>query len=76
MYKGFYVIIPTQYQLKGIVPPSYYINELMEYLGKPCYVGLLSAAALYGASHQRVKVIQIITTGPRPKTSNKNTPLN
>lgn len=42
VYKGFYVIIPIQYQLKGIVPPSYYINELMEYLGKPYYVGLLS----------------------------------
>lgn len=52
VYKGFYVIIPTQYQLKGVVPPTYYINELMEYLGKPYYVGLLSAAAIYGASHQ------------------------
>lgn len=76
VYKGFYVIIPTQYQLKGIVPPSYYINELMDYLGKPYYIGLLSAAALYGASHQRVMVTQIVTTGPRPRTSNKNTLLN
>ena len=29
VYKGFYVITPTQYQLKGVVPPTYYINELM-----------------------------------------------
>ncbi|MDD4822995.1 MAG: type IV toxin-antitoxin system AbiEi family antitoxin [Bacteroidales bacterium] len=76
VYKGFYVIIPTQYQLKGIVPPSYYINELMDYLGKPYYIGLLSAAALYGASHQRAMVTQIVTIGPRPRTSNKNTLLN
>ena len=76
VYKGFYVIIPTQYQLKGVVPPSYYINELMEYLGKPYYVGLLSAAAIYGASHQRAMMTQIVTTGPRPRTSNKNTLLN
>ena len=72
VYKGFYVIIPIQYQLKGIVPPTYYINELMEYLGKPYYVGLLSAAAIYGASHQRAMKTQIVTIGPRPRISNKN----
>ena len=75
VYKGFYVIIPIQYQLKGVVPPTYYINELMEYLGKPYYVGLLSAAAIYGASHQRSIMTQIVTTGPRPRTSNKNSLL-
>lgn len=75
VYKGFYVIIPIQYQLKGIVPPSYYINELMEYLGKPYYVGLLSAAAIYGASHQRTMITQIVTTGPRTRTSNRNSLL-
>lgn len=72
VYKGFYVIIPTQYQLKGMVPPSYYVNELMAYLGKPYYVGLLSAAAIYGASHQRAMKTQIVTIGPRTRTSNKN----
>ena len=75
VYKGFYVIIPTQYRLKGVVPPTYYINELMEYIGKPYYVGLLSAAAIYGASHQRAMVTQIVTIGPRARTSNKNSLL-
>ena len=75
VYRGFYVIIPTQYQLKGVVPPSYYINELMEHLGKPYYVGLLSAAAIYGASHQRAMKTQVVTIGPRSRTSNKNTLL-
>ena len=75
VYKGFYVIIPTQYRLKGVVPPTYYINELMEYIGKPYYVGLLSAAAIYGASHQRAMVTQIVTIGPRSRTSNKNSLL-
>ena len=72
VYKGFYVIVPTQYQLKGIVPPTYYINELMAYLEKPYYVGLLSAAALHGASHQRAMKTQIVTIGPRPRISSKN----
>lgn len=64
VYKGFYVSIPTQYQLKGVVPPTYYIDELMEYFGKPYYVELLSAAAIYGASHQRAMITQIVTTWP------------
>lgn len=71
-YKGFYVIIPTQYQLKGVVPPCYYINELMEYLDKPYYVGLLSAAALYGSSHQRAMLTQVVTIGPRARVSDRN----
>ena len=75
VYKGFYVIIPTQYKLKGIVPPTYYIDELMEYLDKPYYVGLLSAAAIYGASHQRAMKTQVVTIGPRSRTSNRNTLL-
>lgn len=76
VYRGFYVIIPTQYKLKGVVPPTYYINELMEYIGKPYYVGLLSAAAIYGASHQRAMLTQIVTTGPRSRISKNNTLIN
>lgn len=76
VYRGFYVIIPIQYQLKGTVPPGYYINELMKYLDKPYYVGLLSAAAIYGASHQRAMTTQVITIGPRPRISEKNSLLN
>ena len=25
VYRGFYVVVPVQYQLKGVVPPVYYI---------------------------------------------------
>ena len=31
VYRGFYVVVPVQYQLKGIVPPTYYIDKLMQY---------------------------------------------
>ena len=69
VYKGFYVIVPVQYRLKGVVPPPYYINELMAYLKKPYYVGLLSAAAVYGAAHQRAMETQVVTIPPRSRTS-------
>ena len=46
--RGFYVIVPQEYALAGSPPPSWFIDELMAYLGQPYYVGLLSAAALHG----------------------------
>ena len=72
VYRGFYVIVPVQYRLKRIIPPSYYIDELMQYLNKPYYIGLLSAAAMYGAGHQRAMQTQIVTTPPRLNVSGRN----
>jgi len=75
VYRGFYVIVPVQYQLKGIVPPSYYIDDLMNWLHKPYYVGLLSAASIYGASHQKAMVTQVMTINPSTKSIAQNTQL-
>lgn len=71
-YRGFYVIMPPQYALKGVIPPTYYIHELMSAVGKPYYVCLLSAAALHGAGHQRAMQTQVMTVAPRLKPSRKN----
>lgn len=71
-YRGFYVIIPPQYALKGIIPPTYYINELMNAVGKPYYICLLSAAEMHGAGHQRAMQTQVMTVAPRLKPSKKN----
>ena len=75
VYRGFYVIVPVQYQLKGVVPPAYYVDGLMDYVGKPYYVGLLSAAAMHGATHQRAMKTQVMTVVPRIKESGKNSLL-
>lgn len=74
-YRGFYVIIPPQYALKGVVPPTYYIHELMKAVGKPYYVCLLSAAAFHGATHQRAMQTQVMTVAPRIKPSGMNKQL-
>jgi predicted transcriptional regulator of viral defense system len=76
VYRGFYVVVPVQYQLKGVVPPVYYIDWLMRYVGKPYYLSLLSAAAMHGASHQAVIITQVTTVAPRIKYSSKNPDLN
>jgi predicted transcriptional regulator of viral defense system len=59
--KEFYAIIPPQYSNSGMVPPSLFIDDMMKFLGKDYYVGLLSAAALHGAGHQQPMEFQVMT---------------
>jgi hypothetical protein len=62
--RGFYVIVPTEYITAGSPPPSWFIDDLMGFLGQPYYVGLLSAAAIQGASHQQPMTFQVVTDRP------------
>lgn len=56
-----YVIVPLEYRAAGAPPPSWFIHNLMTAMELPYYVGLLSAAALHGASHQQPQVFQVMT---------------
>ncbi len=58
--KKFYVIVPLEYQSAGTIPTDWFINDLMNYLNTSYYVGCLSAAALYGAAHQRLQEMQVV----------------
>ena len=53
VWRGFYAIVLPEYGLKGIIPPTEYIDHLMNHLGKEYYVATLSAAVLHGASNQK-----------------------
>lgn len=57
---NFYVIVPLEYFSSGCPPISWFIDNLMQHLKTPYYVGLLTAAAIYGASHQQPNVFQVI----------------
>ena len=72
IHKGFYIIIPPEYSAHGVLPAIQFIDDLMHYLRKPYYVGLLSAAALHGAAHQRPQESYVITVRPvqRPLVAN------
>lgn len=59
----FYAIVPPEYRAKGIIPPSFYIADLMKFLNREYYIGLLNAAAFYGAAHQQPQDFTIITKG-------------
>ena len=71
-WQNFYVTVATEYRLKGIVPPSFYIDRLMTFLGRDYYVSLLSAAALNGASHQMAMVFQTMVNGGPIRSGVKN----
>ena len=77
IWKGFYVIIPIEYQSKGIIPEVYYIDWLMKFLGRNYYVSLLNAATFYGAAHQQPQEFTIVTPPPSLRsTQKKGTKIN
>jgi len=59
-YRGFHVIVPPEYRRLGCLPADQFIGQLMEHLGEPHYVALLSAAELHGAAHQRPQGLQVM----------------
>ena len=72
--KEFYVILPPQYSTRGMIPPTLFIGDLMEFLQREYYVGLLSASSLHGAGHQQPMQFQVMIKKP-PLRSVKNQKL-
>jgi len=58
--EGFYVIISLEYAASGILPPEWFIDDLMKFIQQPYYVGLLSAAAIHGAAHQQPQEFHVV----------------
>lgn len=73
--KEFYVAIPPQYSNRGMVPPTLFIADMMDFLYRDYYVGLFSAAALHGAGHQQPMEFQVMAKKP-PLRNIKNEKLN
>lgn len=70
--RGFYVIIPLEYAIGGMIPPDWFVDELMKFLKQPYYVGGLTAAALHGASHQQPQEYQVVVVKPERTISTAN----
>lgn len=58
---GLYVIVPPECKSYGSIPAEALIPIIMKYIDSEYYVGLLSAAEFYGASHQKPMVFQVVT---------------
>lgn len=76
VYKGFYIIVPPEYTTRGVLPPMLFIDKMMQFVGKPYYVGLLSAAALQGAAHQQPQEFFVITDSVQTTTLKKGLKIN
>jgi predicted transcriptional regulator of viral defense system len=72
VWHGFYVVVPVEYELKGVVPPVVYIDRLMTFLQKDYYIALLNAASFYGAAHQQPQEFTLITGGKNLRDKLKN----
>ena len=59
--KGAWVPVPPAHRSAGAPPPVQFIDELMNHLGHPYYIGFLSAARIHGASHQVPMSLQVVT---------------
>jgi predicted transcriptional regulator of viral defense system len=66
-HRGFHVVVPPEYRRLGCLPAEQFVPQLMDHLGEPYYVALLSAAELYGAAHHRPQRFQVmVKTNRRP----------
>ena len=59
--RDFFVVLPPEYRTVGCPPAPWFIDQLMEHLGRRYYVALLTAGAFHGAAHQAPMVFQVIT---------------
>ena len=71
--RGFCVIVPIEHRAAGAPPATWFIDDLMRALEAPYYVGVLTAAAQHGASHQAPQEFQVVTARPqRPVAVGRN----
>jgi predicted transcriptional regulator of viral defense system len=74
--KDFYVVLPPEYAANGFLPIFLYIDDLMKSLGRDYYLGLYTAASLYGAAHQQPMEYQVIVQSPMRAIVENNTRIN
>ncbi|WP_257669178.1 type IV toxin-antitoxin system AbiEi family antitoxin domain-containing protein [Parapedobacter tibetensis] len=75
--KGYYVIISPEYARQGMIPPALFIDDMMVALERSYYVGLLSASALHGASHQQpMEYFVVIERPPLRAVENNGLKIN
>ncbi|MEO1481787.1 MAG: type IV toxin-antitoxin system AbiEi family antitoxin [Myxococcota bacterium] len=65
-FRSFHITVPPEYRRLGCPPAEHFVDQLMEHLGEPYYVALLTAAERHGAAHQRPQAFQVMVRKSRP----------
>lgn len=56
----FFLIVPLEYRSLGAPPIDWWLDDYLRWSKCPYYVGLLTAASMYGASPQAIQETQVI----------------
>ena len=62
--QNFYLIIPPEFSARQTLPLGYFIDDLMKFLARDYYVGLLTAAIYHGAAHQQPQTQFVVSEPP------------
>jgi len=62
--QNFYLIIPPEFSARQSLPLGYFIDDLMKFLARDYYVGLLTAAMYHGVAHQQPQTHFVVSEPP------------
>jgi hypothetical protein len=60
----FYLIVSPEHRSMGAPPPNWWLQDYFDWLGRPYYLALLSAASSYGSNPQGLQITQVMTDKP------------
>jgi len=61
----FFLIISPEHRTMGAPPATWWLQDYFDWLGRPYYLALQSAAGKFGSNPQALQVTQVITDRPR-----------
>jgi len=60
----FYLIVSPEHRSMGAPPANWWLQEYFDWLCRPYYLALQSAASLFGSNPQALQVTQVMTDRP------------
>jgi hypothetical protein len=62
--QSFYLILSPEHRNMGAPPPNWWLQDYFNWLGRPYYLALQSAASALGSNPQALQVTQVMTDKP------------
>jgi hypothetical protein len=63
--QSFFLIVSPEHRGMGAPPPIWWLQDYFNWLGRPYYLALQSAASAFGSNPQALQVTQVMTDRPR-----------
>ncbi len=60
----FFLIVSPEHRSMGAPPPNWWLQDYFNWLGRPYYLALQSAAGTFGSNPQALQVTQVMTDKP------------